>query len=102
MARCYEFTVVRTCQAPTDDAEPVSRSLPEVIIFQFVVGTIANSSRRWLSPAGLDLAEKLLTYDPMKRISAPQAMDTSYFMYEEPSASKPVGCVVIVSLFSFN
>ena len=66
------------------------------------MGTIANASPRWLSPAGLDLAEKLLTYDPMERISALQAMDTPYFMCEEPSASKPVGCVVIVSLFSFN
>jgi serine/threonine protein kinase len=65
------------------------------------VGNIANASPRWLSPAGLDLAEKLLTYDPMKRISALQAMDTPYFIREAPSASKPVGCVIIVFLFSF-
>ena len=48
---------------------------------------------RWMSPAALDLAEQLLEYDPMKRITALQAMDAPYFLHEAPSASAPVGYV---------
>lgn len=43
-----------------------------------------------MSPAALDLAEQLLTYDPNQRITALQAMSTPYFT-QEPTASRPVG-----------
>lgn len=46
---------------------------------------------RWLSPAGLDLAEWLLTYDPMQRATAAQALDAPYFTQEQPPAALPVG-----------
>lgn len=51
-----------------------------------------------MSPAALDLAEQLLTYDPTQRITASQAMDTPYFTEEEPPASRPIGCVLYLFL----
>lgn len=44
---------------------------------------------RWLSPAGLDLAERLLTYDPSKRATALQALEAPYFITEEPREMLP-------------
>lgn len=46
---------------------------------------------RWLSPAGLDLAERLLAYDPARRITAAEALDAPYFRQEDPPARLPVG-----------
>ncbi|KAH7883048.1 Pkinase-domain-containing protein [Phlebopus sp. FC_14] len=46
--------------------------------------------QKWLSPAALDLAEQLLTYDPTKRITAVQALEASYFR-ELPHPELPVG-----------
>jgi CTD kinase subunit alpha len=43
-----------------------------------------------MGPAALDLAEQLLTYDPIHRIDAVQAMATPYFS-EDPPAAAPVG-----------
>ena len=40
---------------------------------------------RWLSPAGLDLAEELLAFDPLHRVTAVQALEAAYFKTEEPS-----------------
>ena len=53
---------------------------------------------RWMSPAALDLAEQLLSYDPSRRVTALQAMSAPYFTKETPSASRPVGCVSLLSL----
>jgi CTD kinase subunit alpha len=44
-----------------------------------------------MSPAALDLAERLLAYDPSQRVTAIQAMDAPYFTQEEPRAAPPVG-----------
>jgi CTD kinase subunit alpha len=46
---------------------------------------------RWLSPAGLDLAEKLLAYDPTERVTAVQALEAAYFTDESPAPDPPVG-----------
>ncbi|KAF6762283.1 CMGC/CDK/CRK7 protein kinase [Ephemerocybe angulata] len=46
---------------------------------------------KWMSPAALDLAERLLTYDPSQRVSAQDAMDAPYFTQEGPSAEPPTG-----------
>jgi len=46
--------------------------------------------QKWMSSAALDLAEKLLTYDPSQRISAVQAMEAPYFTEEQPPAERPV------------
>ncbi|KZT05509.1 Pkinase-domain-containing protein [Laetiporus sulphureus 93-53] len=56
--------------------------------------TIPNHFRqlfeKWLSPAGLDLAERLLTYDPARRVTAVQALEAPYFNQEPPSPAAPV------------
>ncbi|KAF8558752.1 Pkinase-domain-containing protein [Imleria badia] len=47
--------------------------------------------QKWLSPAALDLAERLLTYDPAKRVTAVQALEAPYFKDELPPAELPIG-----------
>ncbi|KAF9009031.1 Pkinase-domain-containing protein [Cyathus striatus] len=49
--------------------------------------------RKWMSPSALDLAERLLSYDPAQRISAADAMDAPYFTQESPTAERPFGLV---------
>ena len=44
-----------------------------------------------MSPAALDLAGQLLAYDPVKRITALQALDATYFTTEDPPPALPVG-----------
>jgi CTD kinase subunit alpha len=46
---------------------------------------------RRLSPAGLDLAEDLLTFDPLHRVTAVQALEAAYFKVEEPPPAMPTG-----------
>ncbi|TFK23277.1 Pkinase-domain-containing protein [Coprinopsis marcescibilis] len=46
---------------------------------------------KWLSPAALDLAERLLTYDPDLRVTAQEAMEAPYFTQETPFAERPTG-----------
>jgi len=46
-----------------------------------------------MSPAALDLAERLLAYDPVRRLSALQAIEAPYFTQEAPAAELPRGCV---------
>ncbi|KAG8683443.1 kinase subunit of RNA polymerase II carboxy-terminal domain kinase I, partial [Ceratobasidium sp. 394] len=54
-----------------------------------------SSFNKYLSPAALDLAESLLTYDPSKRASAAQALAAPYFVLESPPPEKPVGLASI-------
>lgn len=51
--------------------------------------------QKWMSPAALDLAERLLAYDPSQRVTAIQAMDAPYFTQEEPRAVPPVGLATL-------
>jgi len=51
--------------------------------------------QKWMSPAALDLAEQLLTYDPGQRVSALQAMNAPYFTKEMPSPAPPVGLATL-------
>lgn len=44
-----------------------------------------------MSPAALDLAEGLLTYDPEKRLTASDALNAPYFVTEDPPMALPVG-----------
>lgn len=46
---------------------------------------------KWLSPAGLHLAEQLLAYDPEKRVTAAQALEAPYFKDEDPPPAMPIG-----------
>ncbi|KAG2077380.1 Pkinase-domain-containing protein [Suillus decipiens] len=45
---------------------------------------------RWLSPAALDLAERLLAYDPTQRVTALEALEAPYFKEEQPPPELPV------------
>lgn len=45
--------------------------------------------RRWLTPAGLDVAEKLLSLDPALRPTADEALLMEYFKTEEPKPELP-------------
>ncbi|KAG1754078.1 kinase-like domain-containing protein [Suillus paluster] len=45
---------------------------------------------RWLSPAALDLAERLLSYDPTQRVTAVEALEAPYFKEEQPPPQLPV------------
>jgi CTD kinase subunit alpha len=49
------------------------------------------SLTRWLSPAGLDLAEELLAFDPLHRATAVQALEAAYFKAEDPPPMMPTG-----------
>ncbi|KAL0574538.1 kinase subunit of RNA polymerase II carboxy-terminal domain kinase I [Marasmius crinis-equi] len=53
------------------------------------------SFKKWMTPAALDLAERLLEYDPSRRITASQAMEAPYFTTEEPPASPPTGLATL-------
>ena len=46
-----------------------------------------------MSSAALDLAERLLAYDPARRLSALQAIEAPYFTQEAPAAELPRGYV---------
>ena len=58
----------------------------------------ALSFRRWLSPAGLDLAEHLLTFNPALRATAVQALDASYFKQEQPPPELPTGYACLINI----
>ncbi|KAG5651357.1 hypothetical protein H0H81_008974 [Sphagnurus paluster] len=66
--------------------------------------TIPNRFRelfqKWMSPAALDLAERLLTYNPSMRVTALQAMDAPYFTQEDPKPALPVGQVYYLVFYS--
>jgi CTD kinase subunit alpha len=65
--------------------DPLVKSLlPSYFFFDLV-------SIRYLSPAALDLAESLLSFDPSKRVTAAAALEAPYFTTEEPAAELPVG-----------
>jgi serine/threonine protein kinase len=68
-----------------------SRSMTFILLLN--VAHIDPLLARWLSPAGLDLAERLLTYDPAQRVTAVDALEASYFRQEDPPAALPVGYV---------
>lgn len=51
--------------------------------------------KKWMSPAALDLAERLLAYDPEQRATATQAMAAPYFTEEEPEAALPTGLATL-------
>ena len=63
--------------------------------YQLCYTIVLHQQHRWLSPAALDLAAELLSYDPAQRITAVQAMEAAYFRHEDPLATLPVGCVFI-------
>ena len=49
-----------------------------------------------MSPAALDLAESLLTYDPDRRATAVQALEAPYFNNDQPPPTPPAGYVKLI------
>jgi len=56
-----------------------------------ITSTFRENFGRWLSPAALDLAEGLLTFNPKLRVTAADALAMPYFTTEEPTAEMPTG-----------
>lgn len=46
---------------------------------------------RWMSDEALNLAAELLDYNPERRITAAQALESKYFKEEEPREELPIG-----------
>jgi serine/threonine protein kinase len=44
---------------------------------------------RWMSPCALDLAERLLTFDPSQRITAEETLNHEYFKSDLPEGIAP-------------
>ncbi|VDB85381.1 unnamed protein product [Peniophora sp. CBMAI 1063] len=47
--------------------------------------------KKYMSSGALDLAERLLAFDPAKRVSAADALNAPYFTEEEPKEARPAG-----------
>ena len=75
------FTVLGT---PTEESWPGVSSLPDYIGFKPQEPTPLRSLFSAASEAALDLLGQLLTLNPGARISAPAALEHSYFTAEEP------------------
>eukprot|EP00761_Pharyngomonas_kirbyi_P010769 gb/GECH01010792.1/.p1 GENE.gb/GECH01010792.1/~~gb/GECH01010792.1/.p1 ORF type:complete len:348 (+),score=78.17 gb/GECH01010792.1/:1-1044(+) len=67
--------------SPNEAIWPGFKQLPYASKFQIPKRNYSNLRNRFssLSKSGLDLLEKLLTYDPEKRISAQEALEHRYF-----------------------
>ena len=93
MAGLAEFALVRADQAEGTIAQSFSRSVPKVCVpcDSIFASVLTGSNSRWMSPAALDLAERLLTFDPARRVSAQAAMEAPYFTQEQPPAERPTG-----------
>lgn len=52
-----------------------------------------ESFKKWLTPAGMDLAQGLLEFDTTKRLSAEAALQAPYFTQEEPEMELPTQSV---------
>ncbi|TDL29746.1 Pkinase-domain-containing protein [Rickenella mellea] len=51
--------------------------------------------KKWMSSAGLDLAEQLLCFDPDQRITATRALETPYFTTEQPRPQLPISLATL-------
>ncbi|KAF8913932.1 hypothetical protein CPB84DRAFT_1757945 [Gymnopilus junonius] len=60
---------------------------------QTIPSRFREAFQKWMSPAALDLAESLLTYDPLQRVTALEAMNSPYFHEEKPAPAPPVGLI---------
>ena len=101
MAGGFKFALVRTGEAQGSYPKPLPRPIPKVCLLDiFYICSFRNngfSFPRWLSPAGLDLAEHLLTFNPALRATAVQALDASYFKQEQPPPELPTGYVYLIT-----
>lgn len=74
------FRIFRILRTPTEDIWPGVTQLPDFkATFPSWNNYNLKTSSRNLDENGLDLLEKLLVYNPAKRISAKQALNHPYF-----------------------
>ncbi|KAH8830516.1 hypothetical protein DL96DRAFT_1593255 [Flagelloscypha sp. PMI_526] len=85
--------IYKVLGTPTVERWPALLDLPWYELVKpttTVVNHFRDLFKRWMSPAGINLAEKLLAFDPDQRVTAMQALDDPYFTEEEPAADIPV------------
>jgi len=74
------FRIFRTLGTPTEETWPGVTSLPDYKVdFPAWKSKPLSEAVPGLCSHGVDLLEKMLTYDPAKRISARQALKHPYF-----------------------
>ncbi|PVG04191.1 Pkinase-domain-containing protein [Serendipita vermifera] len=81
--------IFRVMGTPSIEQWPNLPSLPwyELLKPTTVMDNIFQQSfKRWLSQGALDLAERMLAFDPAQRITAANALLENYFTSEEPAA----------------
>ncbi|KAJ7068303.1 Pkinase-domain-containing protein [Mycena amicta] len=91
-------TIYRVIGTPTVDRWPEVANLPwyELVKPREVIPNhFREMFRKWMSQAALDLAERLLFYDPVARATAVQALEAPYFTQEEPPAMAPMGLATV-------
>ncbi|KIY49237.1 Pkinase-domain-containing protein [Fistulina hepatica ATCC 64428] len=84
--------IYRVMGTPTTDVWPNVVDLPWYELVkpkETIENRFHDLFRKWLSPAGLDLAQSLLEYDPRKRATAVKAMEVPYFTSESPEREAP-------------
>ncbi|KAK7695842.1 hypothetical protein QCA50_000480 [Cerrena zonata] len=83
---------------PTSERWPEVSSLPWYELVKpkdHIQNRFRDLFQKWLSPAGLDLAEHLLTFNPALRATAVQALEANYFKQELPPPELPVGLATL-------
>ena len=73
---------------PTEEEWPGLKSLPDYYEFEKFARTPLRTIFTAASPTALDLLEKMLTYDPLKRPSCQGALDHPYF-HTQPRPTRP-------------
>lgn len=83
---------------PTEDRWPGLSNLPWYELIkpkEFIPDKFRELFQKWLSPAAMNLAEKLLTYDPESRMTAQKALEAPYFREEGPEMEMPRGLAAV-------
>ncbi|CAL1700678.1 unnamed protein product [Somion occarium] len=86
--------IYRILGTPTPERWPGVASLPWYELVKpkdHIPNHFRELFQKWLSPAGLDLAEHLLTFNPANRANAVQALEATYFKQELPAPELPTG-----------
>jgi cyclin-dependent kinase 7 len=81
-------TIFHALGTPTDEEWPGMKQLKDYVPYEMYPKTNLKSIFSAASDSALDLLAKMLTFDPLKRITAKQALLHHYFK-EEPYATPP-------------
>jgi len=91
-------TIYRVIGTPTPDRWSDVANLPWYELVKprdEIPNHFRDMFRKWMSQPALDLAERLLCYDPAARATAVQALEAPYFTQEEPFAVAPAGLATL-------